>query len=183
MKNAIIFHGTGAAPNKYWIPWLLNELVKQGYEVTVPALPSPNSPDINETLPFVLKNLHFDEETVLVGHSSGSALILSVLEHISTQVKQAILVAGFYKQLPAGINNMIQEQYDWLRIKNHAQEFVFINSDNDPWGCDDQMGREMQQYLGGELIVMHDGHMGSDSFNQPYREFPLLLELIEREAL
>jgi len=180
MKNVIIFHGTGGSPNAYWIPWLAFGLEKRGYKVTVPSLPNPNKPDINEALPFVLNNLEFDEETVLIGHSSGSALILSVLENIKPKIKMAILVAGFYKQLPGGRNGMIQEQYDWDKIKFHAGEFVFINSDNDPWGCDDQMGREMQQHLGGELIVMHDGHMGSDSFNQPYREFPLLVELIEK---
>jgi len=179
MKNAVIFHGTGGNPGVYWIPWLASELEKLGYKVTVPALPNPNGPDINETLPSVLNTLHFDEETVLVGHSSGSSLMLSILENIEPRIKKAILVAGFYKQLPSGHNGMVQDSYNWDRIKSHANEFVFINSDNDPWGCDDQMGREMQQHLGGELVVMHDGHMGSDSFNQPYREFPLLLKLIE----
>lgn len=178
MKNAIIFHGTGGNPSVYWIPWLAGELEKKGYKVTVPALPNPNNPDIGETLPFVLNNLSFDEETVLIGHSSGSSLILSVLENIEPKIKKAILVAGFYKQLPSGRNGMIQDSYDWDRIKSHANEFVFINSDNDPWGCDGQMGREMQAYLGGELLITHDGHMGSDAFNQPYREFPMLLQLI-----
>ena len=180
MKNVIIFHGTGGNPNSYWIPWLKVELETLGYKVTVPALPNPNKPDISETLPFVLDNLEFDEETILIGHSSGSALILSVLENIKPKIKMAILVAGFYKQLSSGYNGMIQGRYNWDGIKSHANKFVFINSNNDPWGCDEQMGREMQSFVGGELIVMHDGHMGSDSFNQPYREFPLLVELIEK---
>jgi hypothetical protein len=33
--------------------------------------------------------------------------------------------------------------------------------------------------VGGKLIVMHDGHMGSSYFNQPYKEFPLILSLIK----
>jgi hypothetical protein len=37
----------------------------------------------------------------------------------------------------------------------------------------------MFDHLGGTLIVRHgEGHMGSDSFNQPYKEFPLLEKLI-----
>jgi len=180
MKNAIIFHGSGGNPGVYWIPWLRGELEKQGYKVTTPALPNPDNLDINEVLPFVLNSLHFDEETVLIGHSSGASLILSLLENIEPTIKKAILVSGFYKQLPSSHSGMIQHTYDWGKIKSHSSEFIFVNSDNDPWGCDDQMGREMQQHLGGQLIVMHDGHMGSDSFNQPYREFPMLVELIER---
>ena len=61
---------------------------------------------------------------------------------------------------------------------------ILINSDNDPWGCDDKAGKFIFDNLGGTLIIRHgEGHMGSNTFNQPYREFPLLLELIESSAL
>jgi hypothetical protein len=33
--------------------------------------------------------------------------------------------------------------------------------------------------LGGMQIVLHEGHMGSTYYNQPYKEFPLLLKLIK----
>ena len=34
--------------------------------------------------------------------------------------------------------------------------------------------------FGGTLIIRHgEGHMGSNAMNQPYKEFPLLLKLIE----
>ncbi len=178
MKNAIILHGTGGAPDHYWFPWLKSELEKKGYKVNVPQLPNTNSPDIKVSLPFALENLHFDEQTILIGHSSGSALILSILENIDVRIKQAILVAGFYKQLGEMKTPILQDNYNWEKIKNHCSDLVFINSDNDPWGCDDEMGREMQEKLGGRLIVLHEGHMGSTSYNQPYREFPLLLDLI-----
>src|ERR1035437_4734983 len=152
MKNAVIFHGTGGSPDAYWIPWLKTELEKQGYDVQVPQLPNTNSPEVSETLPFVLNNIQVDEDTVLVGHSSGGSLILSVLENIQPKVKRAILVAGFYKQLSGDRNNMIQDSYDWDKIKQRSKDFIFINSDNDPWGCDDKMGREMQSFLGGDLV-------------------------------
>jgi len=36
------------------------------------------------------------------------------------------------------------------------------------------------QSFGGTLIIRHgEGHMGSDKFNQPYREFPLLEKILE----
>lgn len=37
----------------------------------------------------------------------------------------------------------------------------------------------MFENLGGMLIINNEGHMGSDTFKQPYKEFPLLLKLIE----
>jgi hypothetical protein len=36
----------------------------------------------------------------------------------------------------------------------------------------------MFEHLGGTLIINNEGHMGSDSFHQPYKAFPFLLKLI-----
>lgn len=74
----------------------------------------------------------------------------------------------------------MKSSYDWNKIKNNAKKYITINSDNDPWGCDDKEGRKIYEKVGGMQIVLHgEGHMGSDSFNQPYKEFPLLVKLIE----
>ena len=65
------------------------------------------------------------------------------------------------------------------KIKSNVKDIIFINSDNDPWGCDDKEGYYMFENIGGTLIVRHgEGHMGSNDFNQPYKEFPLLEKLI-----
>ena len=103
-----------------------------------------------------------------------------LLNDLVSSDKQVILVAGFFKPLnPPEPELMVQDGYDWGKIKSRVEKFTFINSDNDPWGCTDQVGKEMQEKLGGELIVPKgEGHMGSTTFNQPYREFPLLLKLI-----
>jgi predicted alpha/beta hydrolase family esterase len=94
----------------------------------------------------------------------------------------AILVAGYARQkgerkVPELI---LQDDYDWKKIKKNVKEIIFINSDNDPWGCNDIEGRYMFDHLGGTQIILHgEGHMGSDTFKQPYKEFPLLVKLIE----
>lgn len=64
--------------------------------------------------------------------------------------------------------------------KKHCQKFVILNSDNDPWGADDNQGKYIEERIGGEFILMKgQGHMGSSSFNEPYYEFPFLLQLID----
>jgi predicted alpha/beta hydrolase family esterase len=108
--------------------------------------------------------------------------MLSILENINAKVSKVILVAGFITPLKAntdGYNPILQKTYDWEKIKNHAKEFIFINASNDPWGCDDKQGEAMHEKLGGTLIINQEGHMGSESFNQPYKEFPFLLTLID----
>jgi len=181
MHHVIIFHGYGETPESYWYPYLKRELYRSGYEVLVPALPHTNDPALEEQLDFALKNFRFSDSTILIGHSSGCSLILSVLEKIEIPILQAILVAGYSGPLKidSGGTKNIKENFDWESIKKHCKDFIFINADNDPWGADDEQGKIMQQNLGGRLIVNHEGHMGSDRFKQPYKEFPLLLEIIK----
>ena len=140
-------------------------------------MPGPDKAILEEWLPFVLKNAKISKDTVLIGHSSGCPLILSILQNSDVQIKQAILVAGF---IDGSCDAILQKKYNWEKIKRNVKDLVFINSDNDPWGCDDKQGLKMFYHLGGTLILRHgEGHMGSDKFNQPYKEFPLLLKLIK----
>ncbi|MFA5124457.1 MAG: alpha/beta fold hydrolase [Patescibacteria group bacterium] len=179
MKNAIILHGTGDSPDLFWFPWLKDNLEKKGYEVWLPALPNPKFPNRQEWVPFILENGKFNSETVIIGHSAGAQIILSVLEKFESPIKQAILVSGYAKALRKTADSEKNvDDYDWEKIKGKAEEFIFINSDNDPWTCDDTQGRIMFNHLGGSQIILHEGHMGSSYFNQPYKEFPFLLRLI-----
>ena len=55
-----------------------------------------------------------------------------------------------------------------------------FSPDNDPWTCDDKQGRMMLDHLGGvQVIPKGEGHMGSTTYNQPYKEFPLLVKLVQ----
>ncbi|MFH1256455.1 MAG: alpha/beta hydrolase [Candidatus Diapherotrites archaeon] len=184
MKNAIILHGTGSSPESFWLPSIKAFLEKKGYSVWVPALPDADEPELSKWLPFVLKKGKFSGETILVSHSAGGPLLLSVLENSKVKVRKAILVAGYArgkggKKYPEKI---LQKKYDWKKIKSHVKEIVFINSDNDPWGCDHIEGHYMHENLEGTLIILEgEGHMGSDKFRQPYKKFPLLEKLLSSE--
>ena len=180
MKNAIIFHGTGDLPDMFWFPYVAEGLREKGFEVWLPQLPNAEKPNLAGWLPFIVKKGKFNEDTVLIGHSAGAQIILSLLEKNEIKVRQAILVSGYSKPLPKTADDpKNQDSFDWNKIKGKADEFVFINSDNDPWECTDAQGKIMADNLGGRMIVMHDGHMGSQTHNQPYKEFPLIFELIK----
>jgi predicted alpha/beta hydrolase family esterase len=106
-------------------------------------------------------------------------LLLSILENMSCVLSQAILVAGYSYRLPNDEKDpILQDSYDWAKIKNNVRDIVFINSVNDPWGCDAEQGRAMFDQLGGTQIIRSDGHFGSTSFNQPYPTFELLERII-----
>ncbi|MCY1138877.1 alpha/beta hydrolase [Actinoplanes sp. Pm04-4] len=174
MRNAIIFHGTGAHPGVAWYPWLAARLAERVYDVEVPHYPGINADPVAGLLPRILESHRFDEQTVLVGHSGGAALLLALLEHV--RVSQAILVAGYCTRPNDSEEPVLQDSYDWDTIRANGGELYFINSRNDPYGCDDRQGRAMFDNLGGTQIVRDDGHFGD--YNQVYDEFPLVDRLI-----
>src|SRR5918997_4008309 len=116
--NAIIFHGTGARPEYIWYPWLAARLEGRGYTVEVPHHPGINVEPVADTLPKVLAHHSFDDETVLVGHSGGAALLLALLERV--RVRQAVLVAGYATPPNDSEEPVLQEVYDWDTIRGNA---------------------------------------------------------------
>ena len=178
-----MFHGTGGTDKSFWFPYMKKELEAEGYSVSIPLLPDTDAPDLKNWLPVALKE-EYTSETVLIGHSAGCPLQLSVLENINVRIKQAILVSGYARKKGAASNleeePILQKRYNWEKIKSSVEDIILINSDNDPWGCTDAEGRYILDSIGkGKLIVMKgEGHMGSDKFKQPYKEFPFLLKLV-----
>ncbi len=175
-KNAIIFHGTGGRPDVVWYYWLRRQLESRGYTVEVPHYPEINVESITTFLPKVLAGHTFNEHTVLIGHSGGAALLLSLLQNCSSSVAQAILVAGYATPPNTSPEPVLQSSYDWEKIKSQVKDLYFINSINDPYGCDDTQGRLMFDRLGGTQIICDQGHFGDH--DQPYPKFELVNNLI-----
>lgn len=179
IKNAIMLHGFGNSPSSFWFPYIKKHLEKRGYDVWAPHLPDSNRPTLKKWLPFVLQNGFFSDETMVIGHSAGAPLILSILEAITVTIKKAILVSGFMEPLPGCANNLLKKTYQWKRMRHHAEKIICINSDNDPWGCDEKQGRKIAKALHGQFLLRRgEGHMGSATFHQPYQKFPFLLKLL-----
>ncbi|HSV94797.1 MAG TPA: alpha/beta hydrolase [Spirochaetia bacterium] len=181
MKNAIIFHGTGCTPNSYWFPKTKDFLENLGYDVWVPQLPDADNPVLSKWLPVALSG-KYNEETIIIGHSAGGPLVLSVLENINVTIHKAVMVAGFARKLRGDKETqpILQPEYNWDKIKKAAKDIIYINSQDDPWTIDQEEGLYMWKKTGGTLICREgEGHMGSDSFHQPYTSFPLLEKLLE----
>ena len=85
-------------------------------------------------------------------------------------------MAGYCTRPNANEEPVLQDGYDWDRIRANAGDVYFVNSRKDPYGCDEHQGRAMFERLGGTQIVRDDGHFGD--YNQPYDTFPLVDRLI-----
>jgi len=189
MKNALILHGAGNNSQGNWFPWIKSELEKKGYAVWSPDLPNSDVPIQKNWLDtiFSRKDWVFHEDSVLIGHSAGATLILRILEHLPerTTIQKAILVAGPVEigTIPEYFpykKSLVENPFDWKKIKRSAKEFFFICSDNDPYQCGSDQGKIMHEHLGGNLIVKPgEGHFNLEKGPQ-YKHFPLILELLER---
>ena len=183
MKQAVLLHGTGGNDKDYfWFTDTKHYLENNGYIVWWPALPNTDSPDLESSMKFIEQNMpSLDEESILIGHSSACPLILSMLQRGSMHIKQVILVGGYYAPIEGTVSGKMieKDEYSWAKIQDSADEIILINSDNDPWGCDDVQARPVAEKLNAKFIlVMGEGHMGSGTFNQPYREHKLVKELL-----
>jgi predicted alpha/beta hydrolase family esterase len=186
MKSAWLLHGTGGSDNDYfWFDSTKSYLESKGYNVWWPLLPHTEKPELVETKAFIESNMpSCDKETIIIGHSSACPVILSLMQSFKTPVKQVILVSGFYQPLndDGYSNRMLEPNYNWGIIKQVAHEIILINSDNDPWGCDDKQAKPIPDKLKARLIVATgQGHMGSSTYNQPYKEFDLLKQLLKTD--
>ncbi|MFH1588111.1 MAG: alpha/beta fold hydrolase [Candidatus Diapherotrites archaeon] len=180
--NAIIFHGNYGSPNKNWIPWLKNELEKNGWTVFSPEFPGPEKQSLASwTKAFKEYKKELNENTVLIGHSLGAAFILSILEKNNKKVKACFFVAPFISLLNKikfdEINKTFTEkEFNWKKIKENCGEFFVIYSDTDPH-VPIEKANELSEKLGCEKILVH----GAGHFNEKagYLEFPFLLKKIE----
>lgn len=184
MKTAWLLHGTGGSDSDYF--WFANTkkyLESKGYQVWWPLLPHTEKPNLKETSQYIKNNMPLlNEDTIIIGHSSACPAILHLLQFLESPIKQVILVSGFYRSIDDGgySDLMLQDkEYDWDAIKKSANEIIFINSDNDPWGCNDKQARPVAAKLGAKFILAEgQGHMGSATYDQPYSEFPILKQII-----
>jgi pimeloyl-ACP methyl ester carboxylesterase len=99
IKKALLLHGTGGDSNCNWFPWLRAELENAGWAVWVPDLPHADKPNIRRYNEYILSNKDwvFDDNTIVVGHSSGAVAALGLLQALpeSAKVAKAILVGSF----------------------------------------------------------------------------------------
>lgn len=190
MKPALILHGTDASPAHNWFTWLKEQLEQDGYKVWLPQLPHSDKPHTKIYNEFLLSNpdFAFDDETIIIGHSSGAVEILSLLQHFPDEMKinaalkinAAFLVSAFRDDLGWDtLTGLFEEPFDFGKITTKADKLVFVHSDNDSY-CPIVHAQYLAEQVGGRLIIKHgQGHFSTE-LSQKYKAFPELLELIGR---
>ncbi len=173
--KAIFIHGNGGGTAKdNWFPYVKERLEKLGVQVIARAFPDPVLARAKYWLPFI-KKLGADENTIIIGHSSGAIAALRFAEN--NMILGSVLVGGYYTDL--GLDDEKQSGYfdapwDWEKIKNNQKWIIQFNSKDDPW-IPIEEARFIHQKLDTEYYEYeHEGHFGADKY---YPEFPKLVEV------
>lgn len=181
-KRVIIVHGWGGSPESDWMPWAKKELESKGYKVIVPAMPDTDYPKIEKWSPYLAEIISTSrEDDILIGHSIGCQTILRYLESLpkNQKVDKVIMVAGF-----TTLKNLTEEEIpiakpwleapiDFAKVKQHANSFTAIFSDNDPVVPLEKNKKIFEEKLGAQIFIEHNkGH-----FNNMPQERPDLLKL------
>lgn len=173
-KNALILHAWHNHPSDHWYPWLKQELVKKGYTVQIPELPTMNTdlPDLSRQLAVAAPSVLSD--TLVIGHSLGALLAMRLAEKHA--YRRMILVAGWdFNELTAEHRLFWKKPMNHAAIKNHVREIYCVTSDNDPY-ITAITAEDMSKRLGGTLVLVP----GTGHFTEKYGviEVPALLPLV-----
>lgn len=181
MKNAIILHGTLGSPEGNWFAWLQGELEKRGMEVWLPALPNAEQPSLRKWSDYIQTGCPFkiDEDTLVVGHSSGAILALILAQENDGPIGQVICVSVFHDNSLDWDPNakLFDVDFDWHKIQEHTNKLLFVHSDDDPYVPLDQ-AQYVADHCQAELkMIPGQGHFNLEKSPQ-YSKFPKLLEYI-----
>lgn len=188
MKKALLLHGTDGDSQDNWIPWLKTQLESNGYEVWSPDLPESNAPNTERYNKYILDNKQFqlDQDTIVIGHSSGAVAILGLLEALpeNTSVHACYLVGSFKNDLGwDSLKQLFTKPLDFDRIKSKSRLWYFLHSDNDPY-CPLDHARYLHEQIGGDLIVLPgQKHFNVSTYGEEYRQFPYLYHLIVGDSM
>lgn len=135
----VLIPGMGCTPvaSSNWYSWFANEMNKRDYveECILRDFPDPHQCKESIWIPFLQNEVGLDESTVVVGHSSGAACAMRVLENENCpRLLGAILVAAAYTDL--GDEHEAKSEYfnrpwDWDKMKEGAKNIVLLHGTDD----------------------------------------------------
>ncbi len=143
--NFVILHGYTGSNQTNFIPWLKAELEQRGARVQAPQLPNTDNPTEVEQVQYVLDNVAFDENTVLIGHSLGGLVAMGVLEKLPHKIHHLMLVApAILPQFYQGNDDIDTEtgerkrfidhfsyDFDFSKISSQAVHKTILQDNND----------------------------------------------------
>jgi predicted alpha/beta hydrolase family esterase len=171
MKAILIPVNGGATPEDFWFPYLERELPKLGIEVINKQFPDAMLARSEYWLPFI-KELGADEETILIGHSSGALAAMRYAE-LSPILGSVLVGTAHTDQGDANekASHYFDAPWNWDAIKHNQKWIIEFHSTDDPY-----IPVEEARFVHEQLST--DYHEYSDKGHFQLIEFPELIEAL-----
>lgn len=175
--KAIIIPGNGDDnPEDKWFPYVKNELEKIGIAVENNKYPDPMLARQEYWLPFI-KEQGADENTILIGHSSGAIAAMRFAEE--NKILGSVLVGVYVSDLgneDEKKSGYFDKPWNWKAIKENQKWIIQFSSTNDPF-IPISEAREVNKQLNTQYHEYTDqGHFGG---RENKIEFPEMINAIK----
>jgi len=181
MKAILIPGNGGGSPQDNWLPYLERTLPKLGITVINEQFPDPELARSAFWLPFI-KELGADENTIIIGHSSGAVAAMRYAE--DHKILGSILVGACHTDLGEEnekISGYYDEPWQWEDIQKNQQWIIQFASVDDPFIAIAE-ARHIHEKLHTQYCEYEDrGHFGHGG--QPLDEFPELIEALQKRLM
>lgn len=174
--RVILIHGYKANSKTNFWPWLRDQLHAKGHEVIAPDLPDAENPDPEAWTKFLVEEAGIlDADTIIVGHSLGSAEALRFLEAAEARStpKGVVLISPPWNIRNEKFQGFFMSELDFDVLMWKAQRFTIIHSKDDDVIPFDH-AQKYADVLHGKLIELDGkGHFDGE-------QYPEILAEIEK---
>ncbi len=182
MTRAILIHGNGASTcTDNWFPYLKEKIEALGVRVDAPQFPDTELAYASSWLPYLEHTLKADENTFIVGHSSGAIAAMRYAER--HRILGSVLVGAYHTHLgleTERLSGYFNTPWNWEAIRKNQKWILQFAGINDPW-IPIEEARFVQDRLNTEYYELIDeGHFGGDPEKTT---FPELFEAIKRRVV
>lgn len=176
-----MLHGNGGGSGEdNWFPWLKYKLEELGVACEAPNLPDPIEAKSSVWLPYITDIIRADENTILVGHSSGAVAATRYAE--TNKLAGLVLVGTYHTDLgydDEKASGYFDQPWNWELVRKNVPWIAVFASSDDPYIPIDEP-RLIQSKLGAEYYEFDDkGHFGYDK-DAP--DFPELLDKLKEKV-
>lgn len=171
-QKVILIPGNGGgSPKDNWFPSVKQELEAAGLTVISEEFPDNDLARASFWIPFICNELKADENTVLIGHSSGAIAAMRFAERQA--ILGSVLVGAYHTDLnmeKEKQSGYFDEPWNWESIRKNQQWIALFASQDDPW-----IPIEEARYIHLQLNCEYheyknEGHFGGDYYKPTFPE-------------
>lgn len=184
-KNCVVLHGRPgedeyydlnqpSASNAHWLAWLQNSLLVNDIHCSTPEVPFAFEPQY-ELWRKEFERYEINEDTILVGHSTGAGFIVRWLTQNKVAVHKVILVGPYVDPFHEIKEDFFDFEYDRKLVQQTKCGITIFHSDDDQESVQVSTKKLLEEIDNIKYVEFKNyGHFCfEDSGSQ---EFPELLE-------